>query len=342
MAVPDAYTPAFSVIADGADLTAALKVRMIFLSVCDEIQQESGSARGTAHVCDIELDDRDASVVSPPMGSLLTISMGYKETGLVLMGIFRVDEVEFSLMPRRMTIRGRSADTNSPSAMPQVQGRRKESWDPSTIAGIAGVIAARNGWGVKVVGVGGNPTPHLDQAGQSDMDFLKSSVVAQFASDCYCTLAGGKIVIAPMPSATTSADKPKSTYPIPVTQALSCHATFSDRNAHKTVKADHWDVDAGELVTEVATGDGEDSVTQLPGTYHPDAAGFVAASQQQALGRGSAAVSLTVIGDPNIGSGGQAILSGFRPGVDGGWIVTKAEHRMDESGYVTEIDAVKL
>ena len=79
-------TPDFRVIAEGADITAAIRRGLLSLSVTDE-------AGFTSDKTEIKLDDRDGKISMPRTGAKLEISLGYKETGLVNMGIYVVDEV---------------------------------------------------------------------------------------------------------------------------------------------------------------------------------------------------------------------------------------------------------
>jgi hypothetical protein len=224
-------TPAYLVTANGANITAALKQRLMSISISDEINQESGAARGTSHTCEIELDDRDAAIALPSMGALLNVSMGYKETGLAKMGTFRVDEIELEGPERRIVIRARAADTNSAKTMPRIMGAKSRTWEPSTVGAIAAKIAGEHGWSAVVESaIAAKATANIVQNAQDDIGFLKS-VVAETAPDAYCTLAGGVIVISPVASGKTATGKAMPTVAIAHTDAISWHATMSVRGA---------------------------------------------------------------------------------------------------------------
>ncbi|MDR3739306.1 MAG: contractile injection system protein, VgrG/Pvc8 family [Terracidiphilus sp.] len=342
-------TPAFKVTANDKDITTALARRLISISVNQEINQASGAARGTSHTCDIELDDRDAGIKFPNTGALLDVSIGYKETGIIRKGTFRVDELEVEGPERRLLIRARAADTNAPAAMPQLMAAKRRSWDQTTIGAIASQVASENGWAVSIdADIASFPIDHLDQV-ESNASLLQQ--LAELPADAYCSFAGGKIVMAHIGSGRTATGKILPRITIPVANALSWHAVFTVRTKHNKVTATFHNLKTGKLESVTASapasnsedGEEEDSETTLPFPYsnQPSAAG-AANAKLAVLQRGSETVSLTIIGNPQVAAGGQVVLSGFRAGVDRTWIVAKAEHKIDESGYTTEIEGIKL
>src|ERR1017187_5726466 len=138
----DLLTPTYQVSANGVDLTAKLKTRLISLTISDETGINSDSV-------EIEIDDRDGAVAIPPFGADLVVGIGYTETGIVAKGRFRVDEIETSGPDRRMLIRARSADTNAATSMPQIKAKTTKTWlwpdgHAMTIGDILQKIAADN------------------------------------------------------------------------------------------------------------------------------------------------------------------------------------------------------
>ena len=43
--------------------------------------------------------------------------------------------------------------------------------------------------------------------------------------------------------------------------------------------------------------------------------------------------------NPPLAAGTRLALSGFRPGVDGDWVVTRVTHEISSSGYTTQAEA---
>ena len=82
-------TPDFKITVDEMDITELINQRLLSLTVTDEVGFVSDGL-------DLELDNRDAALELPPRGAVLSVTLGYKETALLPMGKFMVDEVEFS------------------------------------------------------------------------------------------------------------------------------------------------------------------------------------------------------------------------------------------------------
>ena len=86
-------------------------------------------------------------------------------------------------------------------------------------------------------------------------------------------------------------------------------------------------------------GQGE-PVTRLK-RYYPTAEMARAAAQAEydRRARRRATLSLSMPGRTDVMAEGRLDLVGFRPGADGPWIVTRAEHSLDRAGYSTSIEA---
>ena len=64
-----------------------------------------------------------------------------------------------------------------------------------------------------------------------------------------------------------------------------------------------------------------------------------ARSDLERRARRQATLSVTLPGRTDVVAEGQLVLAGFRDGVNGTWTVTRAEHSLDGSGYVTSVEA---
>src|SRR5450830_580862 len=107
MSVKDAYTPAYRIIASGTgwqtDITKKIADRLIDAAITDVAGVDADQFSMT-------LDDRDNLIDWPERGAKLSVDLGYLETGLVNMGAFIVDEVEYAEPPMTITVRGKAAD----------------------------------------------------------------------------------------------------------------------------------------------------------------------------------------------------------------------------------------
>ncbi|WP_367272973.1 hypothetical protein [Candidatus Symbiopectobacterium sp.] len=97
------HTPDWRLSVDGVDITGNIAHRLMSLTLTDNRGFE-------ADQLDIELDDRDRSLLLPRRGANVALSLCWNETGLINKGTFTVDEIERSGAPDRLTIRARSAD----------------------------------------------------------------------------------------------------------------------------------------------------------------------------------------------------------------------------------------
>src|SRR5690348_11586922 len=96
-------TPAFRVVADGADITTLINDRLLQLKITDKPGMESDEF-------ELRIDDRDGAVALPARGASIEIYLGYAETTLTRIGRYVVGDVEFSGPPDTIVITGKASD----------------------------------------------------------------------------------------------------------------------------------------------------------------------------------------------------------------------------------------
>lgn len=118
----------------------------------------------------------------------------------------------------------------------------------------------------------------------------------------------------------------------------SWRVTFAERDQHNSV-ASYWhDPDKAEPIEEKA-GDG-DPVHTMRGVYpNSGLAKAAAEAKLERLTRGTQTLNINLAGRPELVAESKIYLSGFRPGIPSDWVITRAEHTLDSSGYRTTIDA---
>jgi phage protein D len=289
----------------------------------------------------------------PAFGADLQIGIGYTETGIVSKGRFRVDEIECSGHPdRHMLIRARSADTNAVSSMPQIKGNKDKTWLTSdglhamTIRDIATKIASDNGLAFACNDdVIGSAFPASDQqTSLSDIDYLgreTRNVGGQLK------IANGSLILfrqATSTGKTAGTGQPMPTIEVIPSDCMRWRCLLTRRSSHKKVTAISVDANGQENPITIASSDAteEDSTTVIPERFATvedrDAA---AQAKVDTLDVGSESVSLTLVGNPQIGAEVRLNLVGFKPGVDRIWIAARVQHHIDEQGFTTEVEAVK-
>ncbi|SMG64540.1 Phage late control D, partial [methanotrophic bacterial endosymbiont of Bathymodiolus sp.] len=154
-------TPDFRIHADSQDITERIQDRLLSLRVTDEAGIKSDTV-------ELNLDDRDGLVIWPVHGAELEISLGYRETGLVRLGLYIVDEVEHSGPPNTLTIRAKASDMRQSLKAPQTR-----VWDNVTLADLVSSIASEHGLVPKISdSLASIGYTHLDQTEESDLHLL--------------------------------------------------------------------------------------------------------------------------------------------------------------------------
>ena len=339
-------TPQFQLTANDVDLTSKIASRLIRLRITDEVGVNSDQLQ-------IDLDDRDAAIVLPPFGATLECSLGYKESGLSAMGRWIVDELEVEGPDRRLVLRARSANTpaavsnTNSGSLSGLQAKSNDTYVGLTVGGIVAKIAARNHLGYSVdPGIASTPLPHRAQNGESDNQFL-SNLIIQLPG-YGLKIQGGKIIVFLQNSGNAPSGGVVTAIPainLAPSGCLHWAATLTRRSSHKKCRVRWHNPETGlDEYAVAASPDAaeEDTVNTLPEEAPDgDQALALATSSVQRLDRDSELLRLTLQGNPAICAQGPLILSGFRAEIDHAWIGVRVTHTLDQSGYLTEVEAQK-
>ncbi len=317
-------TPDFRIIADSTDITTAIRARLLSLSVTDSAGIESDTV-------EIALDDRDGVIALPRTGAELEVGIGYKETGVLTMGRFVVDEVSLSGPPQALAIRARAADLRQGLKKP-----RTRPWEGVSVGGIVASIAAEHGYQAKVAEALASETiSHIDQVDESDLNFL-----TRLARDrgAIAKPAGGLLLFVPPGEAKSASGKTLTTVQLSGDQVTRWDVTLAERSKYPAVTA-RWFDQTQAVEQTVTAGAGEPAFTI--GRRYPDQASAESAAHARlaAFARGLATLRLTCPGNALLVAECRLSLSGVRSGVAGDWSVTRVVHRLDGGGYVCEVES---
>lgn len=322
-------TPIFRILADSLDVTAKIADRLVSLTVTDEAGWQSDTV-------EIVLDDRDAALAVPATGAELSVALGYEESGAVDKGLYRVDEVEMSGPDMQMRIRAKASDSRDKEALGRFKAPQSRSWHDTTVGDLVKSIASEHGFDPVVAdALASIAIPHLDQSEESDINLLQ-----RLAGDNGAVVkpAHGKLLFVPRGEARTASGKAMPSIALGPGDVDTWRVTLAERAKYRSVVAKWQDEGGADLVPE-QVGEG-DPVYTVRHTYR-DAAQARRAAQAKldAFQRGASTIDITMPGRPEIGAECSLRLSGFRPGVDGAWVITRAEHRIEDGGYTCSVSA---
>lgn len=340
-------TPEFRIYFDSADVTAAVADRLLELSITDEAGIESDQIK-------LVLDDRRADGKAmggavadlPRIGGVCQVAMGYKETGLVPMGTYLIDEIEISSPPATLQVSAKAADMTSSFRSPV-----SFSWDtdtidkPVTLGNVVTILAEKHGYIPRVdPELASIDLGHIDQTEESDMAFLTR--IAQ-RHDAVAKPADGHLVFAKEGSTKSVSGKTLPTIQLRHEKLTRWRFSHSARNtggqagASTTssgeggVKAYWWDVKKAERMEVLV---GSEPFEEIRYVHRTEQEAMNAASARRGKGeRSQGGLSFSLPGNPKIGAESQIEID-LRPGIPNQWRATRVEHRLNRQGYTTSVE----
>lgn len=327
--------PDYLIRANGKDITAAIRDRLVAMTVKDEAGVKSDQVT-------LKLDDRPmrggARAALPEIGTRLEVHLGYQGSGMVPVGTFIVDEVTYSGPPETLEVRAKHADMPGPFRTPETR-----SWDDTTLGGIARTIAAEHGYEAKVdAELGSVPVEHADQTEESPMAFLNRLAGAH---DGIAKPYAALLVLAPKGRAksVSGQDLPDLTVqPSDLSTWKYTHSARKDPGQGKDkdtggTKAQYWDLGLGEMQEETVGTPPHNTVRYTQ--PHAREAAATAATTKNEGDRGKARITVGMPGNPQAAAEQKLVLAGFRPGIPTEWRVESVTHKLDRSGYTTNLEA---
>jgi len=329
------WKPAVSVTVNGANITPILLPRLVSLSITDAVGTDSDTMQMTLadHIGMLP-------IAIPPAGAEIEVALGYLFAAKKV-GIYIVDEVQVSGPPGQMTITAYAATHgDSDQGKKPLSEQRNRSWpDGTTVAAMVQKIAGEAGFEAKVSeAAAAIVLPHLDQITESDL-----SVLTRVAKDYGLIFkpGGGKIVVAKV------GELPTPTVLLTPKQVTQWQVSFARREAAGKVVATYRDTGASDTIdVEVEVSGVADPVKGATQTRRirrifptKEAAEAAAKAEADKASRASRQLSLTLPGRTDLIAEGRVVLAGFRPGVNGEWLVKSVQHAVDSGGYRCSVTA---
>ncbi|UAA38228.1 late control protein [Paraneptunicella aestuarii] len=324
-------TPSFKILAESNDISAKIKHHLIGITVTDNADNKSDTV-------EITLDDENNQFALPEPKAKLEVWLGYKETKLQKLGIFTVDEIEFSGSPSTLVIRAKSADLNEGLKEPKTKTWQKPGTNPERIklTEIVEEIAENNNVTAKI-GADFKDVDYdvVNQTNESDLNLLTrlGSKLGAIAKP-----ADNKILFITKGEAKSASGKTLPQIFISPSDVSSWSVSIVERGNFNSVVATYYDTALAKEV-EVPAGK-EKPVYSFSKKFKDEAEAKQAAnSQLKAFQRGKKKLSLQLPGHPSLMAEAKLTLSGFRDGVNGDWVAESVTHTLGEQGYTASIQA---
>lgn len=346
----DELTPAFVLAAGGENINSLIQGRLMSLTMTDNRGFE-------ADQLDIELDDSDGKLALPKRGETLSLHLGWKNEPLIYKGTFTVDEVEYSGVPDKLTIRGRSADFRD-----TLNVKREQSYHQKTLGDIVRTLAERNK--LKPVideKLDKIKLAHIDQTNESDGSFLTRVAKSEGA---IVAVKNGNLLFMKQGQGLTASGQPIQTMHITRTVGDGHRFSLADRGAYTGVIANWLDTrepkkkktvtvkrkrkskqpvkpaKPKEKQGEYLAGE-QGNVLTLSHTYATkENAARAAKANWEKIQRGVASFSIQLaVGRADLYPEMPVTVSGFKPEIDNAdWTLTRVVHSLNDSGFTSALE----
>lgn len=324
--------PSFRILANEADITGTLQSRLISLRYTDASGVESD-------ILEVVVSDADpnAPIEQPPPGAEMQLFLGYDGLSQY-MGAFVADEIEMSGWPSEMTIRARSAVfAKSKKGKTGLQSQKSRSWPKDTkIGDLVSKIAKEHSLTPKVSeSLKSIKLPHTAQTDESDLNLL-IRIARKY--DAVVKPVGENLIFAKRGESKSISGENLPPVVLTPGQVSRFRVVTSTRETAGMVVA-YWHAVKNAKRHEVKVGEGE-PVKRLK-MYYPTQEMALAAARAELdrRKRHKTTISIQFPGDPNVAAEAKLVLSGFRQGVDGEWLITRVEHSLGSGGYVCSVEA---
>jgi phage protein D len=315
--------PTFRIVADGRDISALFNDRLLMLRTSDKPGMESDEF-------ELRIDDRDQAVALPSRGASIEVYLGYSGQALTRLGRYTVDEVELSGPPDSLVIRGKASDMRGSG-----KTTRSGSWENVPLQQIVGDIAARNGW--QPACSVATKVPRVDQFNESDFNFI-TRLAKQY--DCTAKVGDGKLLVLPRQGGQSASGKALGMVTISRHDVSRYQFRLGDKSTHKAVQTKHQDKKSGTLqVVDLGNDEAPDGLPPVHTDRHiypnKSAAQQAAKSRLAAFNRSTAGVRLEMAGRTDLFAERMISAQGFKPGLDGEYLVDSVEQVFTQSGWTT-------
>lgn len=317
----------FKILVNGLDISEKIQTRLIRLNITDNRGIESDSV-------EIELSDHDGTLMIPPKGAELDVSIGWSNQGLVYKGKYKVKEREYSGVPDVLTIRGEAADLKA-----TFKKKKERSFDNKTIADIINTVATEHQLKAMINDQLGQITlAHIDQ-NESD-----ANLITRIADehDAIATVKNGHLLFMPKGEGKTitGLDLPMFF----ITRAMGDSHRWADTDGADEVSGVtvyYYDNDKAKR-QKVTVGMSDENTRELRNIQRDEkSAKRIAQAEYNRIKSKSATFSYKLAyGKPELIPEMQMQFIGLKSEIDDiVWLGTRVVHTLSsDSGYTTDLE----
>ncbi len=331
-------TPDFAISASG-DITSAIAKTFISLNITDSKGLESDRLI-------ITIGDPYNNIALPTRDTVLSVSVGYKETGLVFKGAFAVDDTEHfgSGHLDKIIIRAKAAGMIS-----SLTGKNHKtiSWHyPDTHTSLGDIITKIAGG----LGLKASVSPryfnikilHIDQHTESDINFVHYLARRH---DAICKISNVTLIFNERDKLHISDGLQRSAISIKRDKELMTHRLINKgRTEYTKVKAKYYDYDKAKRESVSAGSSGQGKTKTLKQIYRDEEQAKEAAnSEAQRLRRDVQQLELSLArGEGYYFAEQDYQVSKFPVDIDGQWVSTQVITNLDiNTGLTNRIQLEK-
>jgi phage protein D len=318
--------PDFSVVINGE--TELVKDRVISIHTTDEAGIMSDS-------CEIELDDYDDAFPIPRTEAVISVSLGYKGGELTKIGSYYAKEIDIDGARKTLKIKANAAS----KAMRSQKSKSHEGSMDNLLNEMASEF-------------------DLDAAVSGDLEGLELEDFPQFAESdmSYMTRLSQKVGAVAKPSdghlvfaddmstkSISGANLPTKYVDVAELGEYSCSfkETESGEESSGRVYANWYDREKGEYFM-VKAGSGDPEV-ELDEIFSSEKSALAAAQAKfKRVVKSNKTFRFTTGGRPDFFAESPIVFSGLSPKIPAKWIISRVEHALSASGFVTAVDCASL
>jgi len=341
------HEPAYTILADDADITREVRDRLLLLSFED-------IAEDRADRLTLRLDNRPkrgpmaggAGFIGPTLDlpepdTKLTVALGWADGDFSLRGEFRVDEIHLDGPPHTLEVRASSTAFSR-----RIRDPVTRTWHPGThptpdytgtLGSMAEIVARLNDLEAVVApGIANAPVQHEDQEHESDVALI-NRVAERFDAVARPQLFD-KLVVVPRGQALTATGEPLPDVTIRP-QDVTSYA-FERLARRDPGRAPSHGVRAWYIKDEkrIPVTVGEPPFEDVPYPYWSErAARSKALSTWNQGDRRRKELHLDMPGCPGIVAEGTITLIGWPPTFPLKWRVLRVNHQIDSAGFTTSV-----